>query len=195
MTENSHSQKKSILAMIVAGIASVFGWSVGQYTGFFLLIPVGLAAVAGLLLSVLVRKKNKPMVPASAIQLGHAIWMMMGTFAGFTYNFLLLQIFDKLNPQFIEPIAFLFFGLLLAFRPTIWLVAPLAMYQLPSLVINGIAFAHTMPNTNNHKALLVHVVLRAVAMGLMIFGLVKLHKNSAAEDSATSPSQDTDSTD
>lgn len=172
--------------MIGAGVATAFGWGVGQYTGFFLLLPLGLAAVAGFLLSVLVPKKNKPILPASAIQVGQALWILMGMLATRSVNSLLIRVFVNFDLRLIEPVVFLVFALVLAFEPSIWIVASLAVYQLPSLVINAIAFADATPNTTEHKALLVHIVFRAAAVGMMIFGLFKLHKDSIAEDSATS---------
>jgi hypothetical protein len=184
MTEVSHSKKNSIPAMIGAGVVGIFAWAVGNYTGFFLLLPVGLAAVAGFLLSVLAPKNNKPIVPASAIQVGQALWILMGLLATRSVNSLLIRVFVNFDLRLIEPIVFLVFALVLAFEPSIWIVASLAVYQLPSLVINAIAFVDATPNTNEHKALLVHIVFRAAAVGMMIFGLFKLHKDSTAEVSA-----------
>jgi hypothetical protein len=80
----------------------------------------------------------------------------------------------------------------LAFWPSLVLVTGLVCYQAVGLALNGMAFTEATRNTDTHKALLVHLVLRLAAVVLMVYGLIEMGKRKrlAAGESASQRAAD-----
>jgi hypothetical protein len=171
-------KKPSVPALIVGGIGAVVGVVVGQYAGAMLLFPGGFALLAGWVFSKTVPEENKPMVPASAVQAGQGLWMLL--------SMVLLSQFDLIVVDFV----ILAVGAIwLAFRPSAVLVAALICYQAFGMALNGMAFAQAAPRSVVHRALLVHLVLRATAIVLMVFGLIQIEKRKKLAAQASEPGQ------
>jgi hypothetical protein len=171
-------QKPSVLALIGGGLGAAVGLGVGRYAGLALLIPAGVAFVVGWLLALAVPARNRPVIPASAVQAGHGLWMLVGM--------IYLSRFDLTLIDFVILVAG---AVWLAFRPSVVPVAVLTFYQLVGLLANAVAFAEATRNTDLHKALLVHLVLRVTAVALMVFGLIEFGKRKRLADEQGAPGQ------
>ncbi len=170
--------KLSMLALLGGGLGAAVGLAVGPYAGLSLLIPAGFALLVGWALSKAVPAPNKPMVPASAVQAGQGLWMLLG-----------MVLLGQVNLTLIDCAVLLLGALGLAFWPSVVVVALLICYQAVGLVSNGVGFAEATLNTPVHKALLVHLVLRVTAIILMVAGLIKIRKEKtlATVPSASGP--------
>jgi len=163
MTEDAQQPpKQSVLAMIFGGIGALIGVVVGRYAGFALVIPAAFGLMVGWILSMTVPATSKPVVPASAIQAGHGLWMLLGM--------VLLSMFGL---NLIECAAMIGGAIWLAYSPSVIIVALLICYQAVGIVINGMAFAEATRNTDIHKALMVHLFLRLAAVVTMLYGLIE----------------------
>jgi hypothetical protein len=163
------SRKPSILAGVVGVLGVIVGIGVGQYAGLTLLFPLVLACAAGWLLFRLGRQEVGPMIPAAGVLVGHGLWMLVGL--------ILLQVFDY---NLIDVALLVGGGIWLTLRPSILAVTVLTLYELVGLVMNGLLFALATPGADIHKALLVHILLRVLGVGLMLFGIVQMRKQSEA---------------
>ena len=180
--ETTAAQKAVRAAPHRRGTRAAVGYATGQYAGLALLIPAVLALLVGWGLSTIVPVRNKPMVPASTIQVGHGFWMLLGLF-------LIAQLNLNLIDVFLLGVAavWLVLAVCLAFWPSIVLVSMLVCYQAVMLAVNGLAFVAATRNTIEHKALLVHLLLRTTAIALMVYGLIEIDKRQrrAADGSAS----------
>ena len=171
MAESPPTANPKPFALVAGIVASIVGAVVGRYSGMHLLIPLGLAVVAGAIGSKLGPKKSKPMVAAFAVQAGHGLSMALGL--------ALLGTFD-LN---VLDVVVVFIGVtLLLFRPGLFPVLLLSTYQLAALALNLFTLASAEFGSDLHKALLVHVIFRALGLVLMIIGLYKIRKPASNDD-------------
>jgi len=163
------AQKPSVLALIGGALGAAVGLGVGlgvgRYAGFALLFPAGFALLVGWVLSKTVPARSKPIIPASAVQAGQALWMLLG-----------MVILARFDLTLIDFVILTAGAVWLAFWPSVIVVGVLICYQTVRLAVNGLAFAEATPNTDLHKALLVHLVLRVAAVALMVYGLIEIGK-------------------
>jgi hypothetical protein len=78
MAPQPTAQKPSIVVQIIAVVGAVIGAAIGRAAGLSLLIPFAGAFLVGVPLSFLTSGKARQMVPAGAVQAGHALWMIVG---------------------------------------------------------------------------------------------------------------------
>ncbi len=71
--------------------------------------------------------------------------------------------------------------------PSVVVVAVLTFYQAFGLVMNGMAFVAAARGTDMHKALVVHLFFRAVAVVAMAWGLVEIARRRVVESQQTAP--------
>jgi hypothetical protein len=132
--------------------------AVGQYSGINLLIPLcttGLVWWGG---STFLKNEKKPLLAAFSVSAGHCLWLSLG---------LLLT-----HPA---PLAAVGPDLVLYAIGLTWLIskpssAPLyflGFYQAISLAVNGHAFLGAAMGSAAHKALLVHLIWRTMALFLI----------------------------
>jgi hypothetical protein len=142
--------KASIIAPTVIAIA------VGVYSGVHLLIPLVLSALIWLAARKLLPDRSPELLAAAAVQAGHLLWIAIG-----------LVVIGKLSVDLLD-IAILLVGVgwLLA-RPGLAPVIVLTVYQALALLISLFAFLNFPVGDNLHRALLVHLLWRILALVLM----------------------------
>ncbi len=152
----------------------VGGVAVGQYTGLYLMLPLGAAAAAWWASRKLLPESRRLLAPAFSAQAGHGMWLAMG-----------LMVLGSLNANALDPVL-LIIGLA-------WLVAKpgngplyfLAALQSLSLVLNALTFMAEDAGTPAHKALLVHLIFRITSLGLLAQLWVELRRRASIPESGS----------
>ena len=142
-------------------VAIVVGLAAGVYSGIHLLIPLvltGLAWGAARLLP----DRPTDFVLAAAVQVGHLLWITVG-----------LVVIGALTVDLVD-IAILLAGSVWLFaRPGLAPVVVLTVYQAVALLINVGAFLAMPIGHNLHRALLIHIIWRILALVFMWRGYHK----------------------
>lgn len=142
--------KASAIAAILVGIA------VGVYSGMHLLIPLVLTGLAWWVVRTLRPDLSPDYVAAAAVQVGHLLWIAVG-----------LVVIGALTVDLVD-IAILLGGVAwLLVRPGLAPVIVLTIYHGLALLINLFAFLNFPIGHNLHRALLVHILWRGLALLLM----------------------------
>jgi hypothetical protein len=152
-----------IVTSIVVLVASIAIYALMRYSAEYIIFPLAIAVIGGLIGWFTVKSALRPMVPAMAVQIGHALWLLLGA--------LLLR---KLELAEID-LAIIGAGL-------IWLwvvpgVAPvlfLLAYQMIGVSINLCDLAVMRTGTVMHQALWAHVVLRLTAIIFLCYGAQRM---------------------
>ena len=140
----------------VAIVATVIGVAVGAYSGTHLLIPLALTGLVWWAGRKLFPGRSPDYVAAAAVQLGHLLWITVG-----------LIVIGALTVDLVD-IAILLIGVVwLLLRPGLAPVIVLTIYQALALLINLFAFLSFPIGHNLHRALLVHIIWRGLALSLM----------------------------
>jgi hypothetical protein len=173
------AKKLSILAQVLGLLGAAVGAAVGRHAGLTLLIPAGLALLAGWVLSRCVRLEYLPMTPAAGVLMGQGLWMLLGL--------AVLRAFD-LNA--LDVVLLVGGGTWLAARPSVVAVAVLGAYEAAGLALNGVVFAQAARGSDVHKALLVHMLFRVTGLVLMVLGLAWVRGRQAQpEESGHDPEE------
>ncbi len=137
-------------------VATVVGIAVGVYSGVHLLIPLALTALVWWAGRKLLPDRSPEYVAAAAVQAGHLLWIAVG-----------LIVIGALTVDLVD-IAILLIGVVwLLLRPGLAPVIVLTIYQVLLLLINLLAFLGLPIGHNLHRALLVHIIWRGLALILM----------------------------
>jgi hypothetical protein len=137
-------------------VAAVVGIAAGVYSGIHLLIPLALTALVWWTVRKLLPDRQPDFALAAAVQAGHSLWITIG-----------LVVIGALTVDLVD-IAILLAGVawLLA-RPGLAAVVALTVYQVAALLINVAAFLAMPIGENLHRALLIHIIWRALALIFM----------------------------
>ena len=137
-------------------VATVGGIGVGVYSGMHLLVPLVLTGLAWWAGRKLFPERSRDYVAAAAVQAGHLLWIAVG-----------LIVIGALTVDLVD-IAILLVGVAwLLLRPGLAPVIVLTIYQVLALLINLFAFLSFPIGHNLHRALLVHIIWRGLALILM----------------------------
>jgi hypothetical protein len=137
-------------------VATVIAIAVGVYSGTHLLIPLALTGLAWWAGRKLFPERSRGYVAAAAVQAGHLLWIAVG-----------LVVIGALTVDLVD-IAILLVGVAwLLQRPGLAPVIVLTIYQVLALLINLFAFLSFPIGHNLHRALLVHIIWRGLALILM----------------------------
>ena len=137
-------------------VATVVGIAVGVYSGMHLVIPLVLTGLAWWAARALLPDHSPDYVAAAAVQAGHLLWIAVG-----------LVVIGALTVDLVD-IAILLIGVVwLVLRPGLAPVIVLTIYQALALIINLFAFLSFPIGHNLHRALLVHILWRGLALILM----------------------------
>ena len=167
MNDSVTAKNESLAAKSLEIVACVIGLAVGRYSGLNLLIPLLFTGVAWWLATKFLPEHNKLIAPAFAVQCGHAVWMALG-----------LVSLGAINENA--------FDIVLVAGGLAWLVAkpgagPLYLlggYQLVALLINGYLLYDAEVGGAAHKALLVHVAWRVLALFFIVQVFFKVREVS-----------------
>ena len=155
----------SVGAKALNVVALIGGAAVGQYAGISLLIPLFLTSAVWWLAKRFLPEHKKLVLPTFSIQCGHGLWMSLGFALLGTIN---LNIMD---------IVLLAGGLLwLLAKPSRGPLFLLGAYQLLAGTYNGYLFYEAAVGSSAHKALLVHIIWRVLALFFTAQLFMKLRK-------------------
>jgi hypothetical protein len=167
------TQNKANSSWIQKG-GKVFGWifgaAVGSYSGINLLIPLGVTAGAWWAGKRILNSTRLPYLPALAIQTGHLVWLSFG-----------LAVIGVLNLNIIDVVVLVIGITWLTIRPGLGPIIFLTVFQVLAFGINVAAFVETAVGSNGHKALVVHLIWRVLAVFFMWRAYVQTRKVVAPE--------------
>ncbi|MDP3028568.1 MAG: hypothetical protein Q8O04_03570 [Deltaproteobacteria bacterium] len=164
--------KESVVSKVLNWIVIIVAILIGRYSGISMLIPIIGASVVWVILRKVAPRAKQVWVPAIAVQAGHASWMIFG--------FLLLR---ELNANIADPI-FLVGGLVwLYMRPRIGPLVLLGVFQAWGIAYNGYIFQSVEVSSPEHKALLVHIIFRVIALGAMAHAFYASRREARLSDS------------
>jgi hypothetical protein len=163
MQENTKSLVKKTFRGLGILIGIAIGYILGSYTSPISIIPIILILLAALIL-VKLTKVPKCLIPALAIQFGHLCWI-------------LLSVILTKNTIAIIDIVLMLAGLFwLIVKPALGAVLFLTAYQVFSLVINLSTLFSVTFKTVEHRAILLILTLRVLAIIFMFVGLSVMKK-------------------
>lgn len=155
MSSATQDDKKSPAKTALRIVGVVVAVAVGSYTGLHWLVPLvatGLIWWAG---EKLLSQPNQ-FLPAAAVQAGQGLWMTLGLFVA-----------DTIGRNLIEALLLLVGVAWLLAKPGLGPLILLTLYQSVALLVNGVALVDAEVGTTPHKALLIHVIWRVLALVLM----------------------------
>jgi len=150
--------------LIVAGLIGIVA---GLYSGVHLLIPLILTGLIWWATRRLLPGHPADFVAAAAAQAGHLLWITIG-----------LVVIGALTVDLLDIAILLGGAIWLLTRPGLAAVVVLTIYQVLGLLINLIAFLHFPIGDNLHKALLIHMIWRGLALVFMWRGQSKARRHS-----------------
>jgi len=164
------AKEESIKDKIGTGIGWVIGGAIGYYTGLNFLIPFGLALLSGWIANKIIKSSfSKAMIPAFAVQCGQMLWMFLAILWGYPASII------------IELILVIIVLVWLLMRPSLIPVILLSIYQIIGFVDSILKFISYSFGTPEHKALLIHLIIRIVAVFLMFTGLREIRKHKVLD--------------
>jgi hypothetical protein len=171
MTELPVWAPKGVGFKVLGILGGIVGAAVGQYAGVDLLIPLLATALVWWGGSKLLKDERKEILPAFAVNAGHFLWLSLGLFM------LGAQAFATLGLDLI------LYAIGLAWllkKPSFGPLILLGIYQAVSLGVNGYSLALAAVSSGSHKALLVHVIWRAMALFFIAKLLFTLRRKSVS---------------
>jgi hypothetical protein len=155
---------------ILGVIGSIAGFAAGAYAGVNLLVPAIVGSIAAFLLRKTGPAKDWLMITAAAVQIGHAVWILLGS------------AFIAAGPGFyVEVIFYAVFVAILIWRQAKWTMIVLICYQAFGLVVNSIAFINAPIGSFPSRALGMHLALRGTAVICMALLLRRKPRESFVE--------------
>ena len=137
-------------------VATVVAIALGVYSGLHLVLPLALTGVAWWAARKRFPDRAPDYVAAAAMLAGHLLWIGVG-----------LVVIGALTVDLVD-IAILLIGVVwLLARPGLAPVIVLTIYQSLALLINLVAFLNFPVGNNLHRALLIHLLWRVLALILM----------------------------
>ena len=170
-SEKGPKEKALGILGVIAGLA------IGTYAGFNILIPVVALGIVSWGATKLFQDDKKAIIPAVSVNTAHFLWLVVG---------LVLSRGAALEALGFDLVVYAIGLTWLLVKPSRGPLYLLGIYQLVSLGVNGYAFAEATFRSAEHKALLVHVLWRAMALFVM-FKLFFILKKKAKTDTAVAP--------
>ena len=159
-------QKPDSVGQRALGIlASIVGIGLGIYTGMELLWPLALIGVTWWLAAKLVPEEKQIVIPTFAVQCGHALYMSL--------NFAVLRFVDE---GIIDVVLWAGGLTWLLARPGRGPLFFLSVVQIIALIAVGYMLVGAEVGTSDHKAALVNIMLRTIALFFMLRLLLRLGK-------------------
>ncbi|MDB6061470.1 MAG: hypothetical protein JWM78_1573 [Verrucomicrobiaceae bacterium] len=161
----SDSSSKKLLETI----AGIGGAAAGIYSGINLIIPLLFSALAAWLAKRFLPEQKKIIAPAFSVQCGYVLWLSLAFFTTGLFN----------NPNTAD-VAILIAGLAwLLIKPSFGPLYLLSAYQLLGLCFNSYLFYGAALGSPTHRALLVHVIWRVLALFYMSKVFRELRKRNS----------------
>ena len=171
MIGGTRDSTPSTALKISSVVGAAIGWGLGAYSGINLLIPLVATGAVFFAAWKLLPEDRRIALPALSVQAGHLLWFVIGMITTKTIGANALDVLWLLT------------GLIwLAAKPGRGPLWVLGIYQLLSLPLNLYLFLHVSVGTLAHKALLVHIVWRAMALGLMGMMYMRLRREELGSE-------------
>jgi hypothetical protein len=155
-------------------LATLVGVAVGMYSGIHLLIPLVLTGVVWWGARRLLPDRSSDVLVAAAVQIGHLLWITVG-----------LVVIGALTVDLADIAILLAGSVWLLAKPGLAPVIVMTIYQALALLINLGAFLAMPIGHNLHRALLIHIIWRILALVFMWRGYRKAREATGpAEASA-----------
>ena len=176
MSSPSAAPKESLMSKALGIVSWIVGAAIGIYSGINLLIPAFTTGAVWWAGSKLLKDEKKEILPTLSVNAGHFLWLslapvLMGTGALSTVGGDLIV--------YVIGLAWLLK------KPSFGPLYLLGIFQILSLGINGYSFAEAAVGSASHKALLAHVIWRALALFFIFKLFLVLRK--AKTDAAIAP--------
>jgi hypothetical protein len=143
-------------------VAILVGLAAGVYSGIHLLIPLVLTGLVWGVARRLLPDRPTDFVTAAAVQVGHLLWIVVG-----------LVVIGALTVDLVDIAILLAGSVWLLAKPGLAPVVVLTVYQAVALLINVGAFLAMPIGHNLHRALLIHIIWRILALIFMWRGYHK----------------------
>ncbi len=167
MSNLTSGPKKTPWSQATGIVGGVVGAAIGLYSGIILLIPLfatGLVFWAGVKI---IKGEKKMILPAFSVNAGHFVLLASAMVL------LGARAFSAVGADLVAYVVGLAWLFIKPSRGPLYL---LGIYQLLSLGVNGYAFAEATIGSAAHKALLVHIIWRALALFLIFRLFIALKK-------------------
>lgn len=159
----------------------IFGWiagaAIGIYSGINMLIPLFATGAVWWGGSRLLKDEKKVILPAFSVNAGHFLWLTLALVLKGAGAFATLG-----GDLFIYAIGLVW----LLKKPSLGPLYFLGIFQLVSLGINCYSFAEATVGSAPHKALLVHVIWRALAL-FFVLKLFLILRKKPKTDATVAP--------
>ena len=143
-------------------VAILVGLAAGVYSGIHLFIPLVLTGLVWGVARRLLPDRPTDYVAAAAVQVGHLLWIVVG-----------LVVIGALTVDLVDIAILLAGSVWLLAKPGLAPVVVLTVYQAVALLINVGAFLAMPLGHNLHRALLIHIIWRILALIFMWRGYHK----------------------
>lgn len=156
---------------IIGGLSGLGGALVGIYAGINLLIPFVGSMAAIFVAQRALTGPARPFVHAIGVQVGHLIWFVSGLLvAGFA-----------LLGQVLFDTTFMIAGLTwLVKKPGEAPVKALLAWQGVAILVNLLLLLGARPGSQEHRALVAHLAMRAAAVYYLVIGVREWRKGTTA---------------
>jgi hypothetical protein len=134
----------------------IVGGVIGNYSGINLVIPAVIAAGAWWIGKKKMRPAKLSYLPAIAVQTGHLMWIFLG-----------IVMIGALGLALVDVVVLLIGITWLVLKPSIGPLIFLTLFQALAFAMNVITIAEVAVGSNPHKALVVHLILRVLAVFYM----------------------------
>jgi hypothetical protein len=158
------AKKPSLRLQFLGLLGAAVGAVVGRLAWPHLLAVSVCALVLGVPLYLVTRGKRRRMVPSGALQAGHGLWILIALWMP-TRPFLPVQ--DYLIAPLVEASLFTVAAVGVVLWPSPVLLVLLTAYQSVALVLNALALAEPNAPAEVRTALVAHIFLRVLGVGLM----------------------------
>ena len=164
--------KESLMSKALGIVGWIAGAAIGIYSGINMLIPLFATGAVWWAGSKLLKDEKKVILPAFAVNAGHFLWLALA---------LVLMGAGAFTTVGGDLIVYVIGLAWLLKKPSLGPLYLLGIFQLVSLSINGYSFAEAAVGSAPHKALLVHVIWRALALFFMFKLFLALRKKPKTE--------------
>jgi hypothetical protein len=157
MSESAELKKEGLASKAGSAAGWVGGAAVGTYSGINLLIPLFATGGVWWVSTRLLRDEKKLIIPALSVNAGHFLWLGLG-----------IALTGALNANVADLLVYAIGLLWLIKMPSTGPLYLLGAYQSLSFTVNAVAFAGAAIGSSDHKALLVHLIWRGIALFLIV---------------------------
>lgn len=157
MSESADLKKRGLASKAGNAAGFIGGVAVGTYSGINLLIPLFATGVVLWISTKLLTDEKKLVIPALSVNVGHFLWLGLG-----------IALTGVLNANFADLLVYAIGLLWLIKKPSTGPLYLLGAYQSLSFSVNAVAFAGAAIGSSDHKALLIHLIWRGMALFLIV---------------------------